>query len=162
MNQDNRVWVFQINRKLNPQEETIILAKLQDFAKNWAAHQVPLAADAFIKYHQFIVLTVDETKTKASGCSIDSATHAMQALEKEFQIELFNRQLFTYKNSDEVITLNAKDFQATIDQGIINSETIVFNNLVQTIFDFETKWEIAIKDSWHVNLFKFNTEKIEN
>ncbi|MEN9370231.1 MAG: hypothetical protein RI952_1096, partial [Bacteroidota bacterium] len=34
--------------------------------------------------------------------------------------------------------------------------------LVQTVFDFETKWEIAIKDSWHVNLFKFNTEKIEN
>ena len=162
MNQQSRVWVFQINRKLNPQEETIILAKLQDFTKNWTAHQVPLAADAFIKYHQFIVLTVDETKTKASGCSIDSATHAMQALEKEFQIELYNRQLFTYKNNNEVITLNAKEFQSAIDQGIINSDTIVFNNLVQTVFDFENKWEIAIKDSWHVNLFNLNTEKIEN
>ena len=97
MNTNYSVWVYQINRKLNTQEEALILAKLQDFADNWTAHQSPLPANVLIKYHQFIVLTADESSTKASGCAIDSATHAMQDIEKEFKLNLFDRQLFTYK-----------------------------------------------------------------
>jgi len=39
-----------------------------------------------------------------------------------------------------------------LGNGKINEDTIVFNNLVETKIDFETKWEISLKDSPY---FKF-------
>jgi hypothetical protein len=161
MNTNYSVWVYQINRKLNAQEEVVILAKLQDFADNWTAHQSPLPANVLIKYHQFIVLTADESSTKASGCAIDSATHAMQDIEKEFKLNLFDRQLFTYKIAEEVFTLNATDFQLAIDNGIINEDTLVFNNLVRNTEELANKWEVPLKNSWHRNLFNLKNETIE-
>ena len=161
MNTNHSVWVYQINRKLNTQEEAIILAKLQDFAQNWTAHQSPLPANVQIKYHQFIILTADESSIKASGCAIDSATHAMQDIEKEFNLNLFDRQLFTYKTAEEVFTLNARDFQLAIDNGNINEDTLVFNNLVRNTEDLANKWEVPLKNSWHRNLFNLKNETIE-
>jgi len=161
MNTNHSVWVYQINRKLNAQEEALILAKLQDFAQNWTAHQSPLPANVLIKYHQFIILTADESSVKASGCTIDSATHAMQDIEKEFNLNLFDRQLFTYKIAAEVFTLNATEFQLAIDQGIINEDTLVFNNLVRNTEDLAKKWEVPLKNSWHRNLFNLKNESIE-
>lgn len=161
MNTNHSVWVYQINRKLNAQEESLILAKLQDFAQNWTAHQSPLPANVLIKYHQFIILTADESSVKASGCAIDSATHAMQDIEKEFNLNLFDRQLFTYKIAAEVFTLNATEFQLAIDQGIINEDTLVFNNLVRNTEDLAKQWEIPFKNSWYRNLFNIKNESIE-
>jgi hypothetical protein len=161
MNTNHSVWVYQINRKLNAQEEALILAKLQDFAQNWTAHQSPLPANVLIKYHQFIILTADESSVKASGCAIDSATHAMQDIEKEFNLNLFDRQLFTYKIAAEVFTLNATEFQLALDQGIINEDTLVFNNLVRNTEDLAKQWEVPLKNSWHRNLFNLKNESIE-
>jgi hypothetical protein len=161
MNTNYSVWVYQINRKLNAQEEGLILAKLQDFTKNWTAHQSPLPANVQIKYHQFIILTADESNVKASGCAIDSATHAMQDIEKEFNLNLFDRQLFTYITAEEVFTLNARDFQLAIDNGNINEDTLVFNNLVRNTEDLANKWEVPLKNSWHRNLFNLKNETIE-
>ncbi len=161
MNTNYSVWVYQINRKLNAQEEGLILAKLQDFTKNWTAHQSPLPANVQIKYHQFIILTADESSVKASGCAIDSATHAMQDIEKEFNLNLFDRQLFTYITAEEVFTLNARDFQLAIDNGNINEDTLVFNNLVRNTEDLANKWEVPLKNSWHRNLFNLKNETIE-
>ena len=161
MNTNYSVWVYQINRKLNAQEEGLILAKLQDFTKYWTAHQSPLPANVQIKYHQFIILTADESSVKASGCAIDSATHAMQDIEKEFNLNLFDRQLFTYITAEEVFTLNARDFQLAIDNGNINEDTLVFNNLVRNTEDLANKWEVPLKNSWHRNLFNLKNETIE-
>ena len=161
MNTNYSVWVYQINRKLNAQEEGLILAKLQDFTKNWTAHQSPLPANVQIKYHQFIILTADESSVKASGCAIDSATHAMQDIEKEFNLNLFDRQLFTYITAEEVFTLNARDFQLAIDNGNINEDTLVFNNLVRNTEDLANKWEVPLKNSWHRHLFNLKNETIE-
>ena len=35
----------------------------------------------------------------------------------------------------------------------ITPETIVFNNLVQNLAEFQEKWEVPIKDSWHKLVF---------
>jgi hypothetical protein len=37
--------------------------------------------------------------------------------------------------------------------GKINSNTSVFNNLVQDLQQLETKWEVPFKNSWHQQLF---------
>ena len=44
------------------------------------------------------------------------------------------------------------DFQKQLEEGVLNEETTVFNNLIETKGDFEKKWEVPVKESWHKQL----------
>jgi hypothetical protein len=44
------------------------------------------------------------------------------------------------------------DFQTALEKGELNEETTVFNNLIGTKGDFETKWEVPVNESWHIKL----------
>jgi len=58
----------------------------------------------------------------------------------------------TYKEGSEIKMMAMADFQNGLATGDFSEETIVFNNLIETKVDFETKWEVSVKDSWHSNL----------
>jgi len=77
----------------------------------------------------------------------------MQGLEQEFNIRLFDRFNFAYREGNEVLSLPRHDFEELLKQGKLNKESIVYNNLVQTLTELETKWEVPFKDSWHIRLF---------
>ena len=46
------------------------------------------------------------------------------------------------------------DFKRMITENQVNQDTIVFNNLVNTRADFDTKWRTSVKNSWHTNLLQ--------
>jgi hypothetical protein len=41
------------------------------------------------------------------------------------------------------------DFQRFVNERKVTSETIVFNNMVNTKEDFENNWEVPVSKSWH-------------
>ncbi|WP_231426217.1 ABC transporter ATPase [Pedobacter sp. Leaf250] len=149
----SRVWVYQSNRKFSPSEKIAILDKLSSFTSQWKAHGNELLASAEIKYGFFIILTVDETQANVTGCSIDSSVRLMKEIEEEYQVDLFNRFNMAYKVADEVIVNSKEDFETLVNIKQINSDTIVFNNMVQTLSELETKWEVPFKNSWHSTVF---------
>ncbi|HNQ00626.1 MAG TPA: ABC transporter ATPase, partial [Bacteroidia bacterium] len=121
---------------------------------NWTAHDKALKAGFEIRYNRFIILSIDEKQAAATGCSIDKSVHFIQKLEQELNISLMNRMLFAYKEGDKVKVSNRSEFEERIEKGLINSETIVFNNLVQSIADMEMNWEVPLKNSWHKALLE--------
>lgn len=149
----SKVWVYQSNRKFNEQETTAILEKLNSFTKQWAAHGNQLTAKGEIFYGYFIVLTVDTAIANTTGCSIDASVRMIKEIEAEYGVDLFNRFNMAYKVGSEVKVVGKEDFETLISGKQIGLQTIVFNNLVQTLSDFETKWEVALADSWHKNIF---------
>jgi hypothetical protein len=92
---------------------------------------------------------IDKNYTEASGCSIDKSVHFIQSLEKEFNITLMDRMLFAYKNNGRVEVVSKKEFSSLLSQGVVNDETTVFNNLVQSKEELNKNWEVALKESWH-------------
>ena len=96
---------------------------------------------------------VDESQAGASGCSIDKSVHFMQQLETKFHINLFDRFNLAYREGDEVLSAPRNVFENKLKEGAINTNTIVFNNLVQNLTELNSKWEVPFKDSWHVQLF---------
>jgi hypothetical protein len=150
--EESRVWVYQSNRKLNKQEEEKLQILLNDFCLQWTAHNHQLKAKAEIRYGHFIILMVDETHAGATGCSIDKSIHFLKSIEQEFNISLFDRMLFSYKEESVKIN-NREDFEALINKGIIKKETVVFNNLVHTKKELDTNWEIPFEKSWHADFF---------
>lgn len=138
---------------MNIDEEEAILNKLNNFTSQWQAHGHSLAAYGEIRYHQFIILSVDEGVAGATGCSIDKSVYLMKEIEKEFDLKLFDRFRTAYRSGEDIISCSREEFEDMIKQGSINQETIVFNNLITSRKEMNNLWEIPMKDSWHSKVF---------
>jgi hypothetical protein len=150
----SRVWVYQSDRKLTTDEAVQIQMHLDNFTRSWTAHNNQLMAKAEIRYNRFLILIVDESQAGASGCSIDKSVNFMKQLEQHFSISLFDRFNLAYRNGEEVVSVPRQQFEELLKGGQINTDTIVFNNLVQNVAELQTKWEVPFKDSWHIQLFR--------
>jgi hypothetical protein len=151
--ENSRVWVYQSDKKLSDSEAQQIQIQLDNFAKSWTAHNNQLKANGEIRYNRFLILIVDEGQAGASGCSIDKSVHFIKHLEQQFNINLLDRFNLAYREGNEVLSVPRHDFEELLKQGSIDSNTIVFNNMVQNLKELQTKWEVPFKDSWHIQLF---------
>ncbi|MBC8985885.1 ABC transporter ATPase [Pedobacter sp. N36a] len=149
----SKVWVYQSNRAFTETEANAIQQKLNDFTANWKAHGHQLAAKALVLYNFFIVLTVDEASAGVTGCSIDASVRVLKEIEQEYGIDLFNRFNMAYKIDEQVIVTNKEDFETLVSIKKVTPETTVFNNMVQTLEEFQTKWEVPFEQSWHSKVF---------
>lgn len=151
--ENSRVWVYQSNKALSDAEAQHIQLLSDAFTQNWTAHNHELKAKAEVRYHRFLILIVDESQAGASGCSIDKSVNFIKQLEQEFGISLLDRFNLAYRKGEEVLSAPRHDFEELIKQNTINKQTIVFNNMVQNLAELQTKWEVPLKDSWHIQLF---------
>jgi hypothetical protein len=152
--ENSRVWIYQADRKLSDKEAQQLQQQLNSFTQTWTAHNNELKAGAEIRYNRFILLVVDESQAGASGCSIDKSVNFMKQVEQQYNINLFDRFNLAYRDGEEVLSAPRAQFEELIKQGAINQDTIVFNNLVQTLAELNTKWEVSFKNSWHPQLFR--------
>jgi uncharacterized protein YqfB (UPF0267 family) len=149
----SKVWIYQSNRQFTAIEAKAIQQKLDAFTAQWTAHGHQLKAKAEMPYNFFIVLTVDQDTASATGCSIDSSVRLIKEIEQTYGVDLFDRFNMAYKINDEVHVVTKEDFETLISIKKINPQTIVFNNLVQTLAEFEQKWEVELENSWHKMIF---------
>ena len=146
---NSRVWIYQSDREFTAKEIEFISARAEDFINQWTRHGDDLKGSFTFKYNQFLVLAVDESFNNVSGCSIDSSVRFIQALEKELQLKLMNKMNITFKDNDHINLVKLADFQRYAKEQKVTLETIVFNNMVATKEDFENKWEVPARESWH-------------
>ena len=151
--ENSRVWVYQSDRKLTDIEVQQIKILLDNFTTGWTAHNNHLKAKAEIRYNRFLILMVDERQAGASGCSIDKSVNFMKQIGEEFNINLLDRFNLAYRDGDDVLSAPRQPFEEMVKQGSINTDTIVFNNMVQNLKELQTKWEVPFKESWHIQLF---------
>lgn len=152
--ENSRVWIYQSDKKLTDTETAQLTDLLHQFTTAWTAHNHQLKAKGEVRYNRFIILVVDESQAGASGCSIDKSVHFIKDLEKHFQINLLDRFNLAYKCGEEVLSAPRAEFEQLLKNGAINSETIVYNNMVQHLNELQTKWEVPFKESWHIQLFR--------
>jgi hypothetical protein len=145
---DARIWFYGTNRALTTAEENSISAMLEDFCANWAAHGAKLDCGYTILHHRFILLGVDEKSAAASGCSIDSSVHVFQQIDRQYQLDLFNR-LRCYQIENEAVTdFMSHETKHRIAQNQLNENSLVVNTLTPTIGDLKSAFEIPLKETW--------------
>lgn len=149
----SKVWIYQSNREFTANEVASIQQKLDAFTAQWKAHGHQLKAKAEIPYNFFIVLIVDQDIANATGCSIDSSVRVIKEIESEYGLDLFDRFNMAYKIGDEVHVTTKEDFETLITIKKITADTIVFNNMVQTLDEYQNKWEVPLAKSWHNFIF---------
>lgn len=152
--EESRVWIYQANRSFSETELEEIQSKLNIFIENWTAHGSDLQAGYTIKYKRFIVLGLNQNLQSATGCSIDSSVHFIQQLEKDYSVDLMDKMNVSYKQSEYVAYKSLTDFRKMAKDKAISKNTIVFNNLVNTIAEFNENWEVPASESWHSRFVK--------
>ena len=145
----SRVWVYQADRAFTVEEVEHISAKAIMFIDNWTRHGDDLKGSFTIKYNQFIVLAIDESFNSASGCSIDASVRFVKEVEQELGVDLMDKLNVSFKDGENINIVKLAQFQEFAKAQKITSNTIVFNNMVATKQDFETKWEVPANESWH-------------
>ncbi|MHB1179346.1 MAG: ABC transporter ATPase [Daejeonella sp.] len=153
ISENSRIWIYQANRSLSNEEQVLIQQKLDDFTSQWLAHGHSLAAQGEIRHQQFIIISVDEEVAGATGCSIDKSVYLLKEIENELDLNLFDRFRIAYRIGNEVVSCSRQEFEQLINTGKVNSETIVFNNMISSRKELERSWETSLKNSWHAQIF---------
>lgn len=151
--ENSRVWIYQADRNLAPEELTAVQERLSDFTATWEAHGKVLKAAATIQYNRFIIFMVDEAQASVTGCSIDKSVAVLKTIEQEFNLSLFDRMQVAYRDEHGIQVCSKTAFESLIATGLVTEDTVVFNNLVQNYAALQNEWEIPAKRSWHSQLF---------
>jgi hypothetical protein len=152
--EESRVWIYQANRSFTEQEIEDISNKLNTFLENWTAHGSDLKAGFQVKYKRFIIIGLDQNIQAATGCSIDSSVSFIQQLEKDYNVDLLDKMNVSYKQGEFIAYKTLTDFRKMAKQKAVSKNTIVFNNLVNTIAEFKENWEVPASESWHNRFVK--------
>ena len=139
---DARVWIYQSDRAFNAAEKTDIESQLTDLCNHWNTHGTVLHC-SFQIHDWFICLFVDENKQSASGCSIDSSVAVIKAIANKYNIDFFNRMNIAFLDGESTKVLPIAEFKK-----ILTPQTIVYDNLVSTKIEYESKWKVPLSESW--------------
>lgn len=143
-----RVWIYQANRNLTSLEQESIAEELSTFCNGWSAHGAGLKSSFQILHSRFIAIAVDEAYNMATGCSIDSSVNQIKSIENRYNLNFMDRTQVAFLIDDQLYIESLSAIKSKVNEGIISSETKTFNNLVQTVGDFNTEWMVPASNSW--------------
>lgn len=151
--EESRIWIYQSSRKFSDTEIAEIEKDLIEFLTNWSAHGSALEASYQIKYNRFIIIAINQEVHPASGCSIDASVLFIQNLEKKYDVDLLDKMNVAFKQGEFITYKNLLDFKKLAKEKAVSGNTIVFNNLVNTIQEWNESWEVPASESWHSRFF---------
>jgi hypothetical protein len=150
---ESKIWIYQSNRKFTEEEWTAIESDLKTFVDSWAAHGTSLEASYLLKYNRFIILAVNQEVQMATGCSIDKSVEFIQSLENKYAVDLLDKMNVTFKLGEHIAHKPLIEFKKMAKDKAVSENTIVFNNLVNTIEEWNDNWEVPAGESWHSRFF---------
>lgn len=140
-----RIWIYQSDKILSDHDKTIIYNTLKAFTQQWMVHGQPMDASFEVLYDRFIILAAND---QASGCAIDSSVRAIKEIGEKTNVDFFARNLIAFKKSDVVFSIPVSELKSGYEEGSWSGSSQVFNTLITTKADLDTKWIIKASESW--------------
>lgn len=145
---ESRLWIYQIDRDLNEDEESKLLNETIDFLNEWTAHGSKLSAAVKIIDHRLLIIAADESNAGASGCSIDSQVAFLRNIQLALNIDLFSRNSIFYKENNSFKSIELNEFKNKISSGEISDDTLFYNTTIHKKDQLENGFIIPVKESW--------------
>lgn len=145
---DAKVYLYPSSRKFYANELLEIAEKTAAFLTDF-----PIEIAYKIAHNRFIVFFIEPT-ISVSIKDLDALVQFIQELEKTYEVTLLDKVNVCFKQGQFVQYQDMKRFRELIKLKSISKKTIVFDNFIQTKYDFEHYWEVNVTDSWLSHLFK--------
>lgn len=138
----SRIWLFASEKVLTRQQQDFILDYISEHLRTWNAHKMDLTAGVNIFENYFIVVALDESMNKASGCSIDTLQQTIQNLERKLSVSLMNRLNVYCKIDGKIKCIPSFKLKDKVD-----SDTLFYDLTIQKKEDLNTYLK-PINDGW--------------
>lgn len=148
---ESRLWCFGASRPLTEDEMDRVAASMRSFLTEWTAHRRNLHAGFTLSHDRFLLIAVDESRTGASGCSIDGLSRHLRQLGEELGVELLDSTPVWFRDSDGRIESTSRaGFVELARQGRVGPSTPVFDLTIPSVDDFRRgSLERAADAAWH-------------
>lgn len=158
-NDNSHVWIYQSNRVFTFPEVVRIEELLKDFASNWKSHGTPIKGYGNLLFGQFVIFMADETASGVSGCSTDSSVRLIKNIEKDFEVDMFDRQMLAFVVNERIQMIPLSQVNHLLEEGVITANTLYFNNTILTKKELLKSWIIPVKKSWLAKRVPFLSNK---
>ena len=158
-NDNSHVWIYQSNRVFTFPEAVKIEEQLKDFAANWKSHGTPIKGYGNLLFGQFVIFMADETASGVSGCSTDSSVRLIKNIEKDFEVDMFDRQMLAFVVNEKIQMIPLSQVNHLLEEGVITADTLYFNNTILTKKELLESWIIPVKKSWLAKRVPFLSNK---
>ena len=151
-----RVWVHPAAASLPDETQKAVRNRLEGFVDEWTSHQQNVQGGVSILYDRFVLLAGARTDgNDPSGCAIDDATRAVDAVAEDLGIEWVPSLHVLYRTQEgEVAAVSRSTFQERAEAGTITTMTTVFDPSVTTLGAVrDGEFEQPAGQSWHANAF---------
>lgn len=151
---DARTWAFGIEPPLDTAPAARLLDRLGRFLETWTAHRQELRAGVDLRHGRFLFVAVDETRTGASGCSIDALLRELGELETELRVRITDAAPVWFRDGEGTIhAVERAEFRRRAERGEVDAETIVYDLTLTRLGDVrEGLWEVPAGRAWHARL----------
>ncbi len=148
-----RAWIFASERALTPEEAERVLAAVDGYLADWAAHGTPLRSGCELREGKFLIVAVDERAAGASGCSIDWLYRALRQLETGLGTRLMvGGKVFARDARGAVQGMSRDEFTQRSENGEIDAVTTVFDTSLTSLGAIRSAFETEAGKSWHASL----------
>ena len=154
MPEHSRLWIYQISRSLTEEEVAFVRKFTEQFLSQWQAHGQNLRSSYKMEHNQFLIISVDESFSQASGCSIDSSVHLIQALEKELEVSFMTTSQLAFMLDDKIQLFPFNSLKEKVASKEIEPTTRIFDNTVKNLAEFRQKWLVPSSETWVNRYFK--------
>lgn len=139
-----RIWVFTADKVVEETSREATMEPIMRFLEQWATHGKALTATAEWVNSWQLVIALDESKTGASGCSIDTLTRFMRELGEHLHVNWFDRMKILVRNNEEDLLIAFSDLANY-------PEAYVYDSLVQTLGELNN-WPVKVSESRYSHL----------
>ena len=153
ISEDAKVWIYPASRKFYEQEVEGLEKKIQGFLKHWSQNDSPIESSYTLKYNRFIIIFTDPNASLDKE-AIDKMVAFVLQLQKDYDLELLDKMNACFKQGPHVQYKSLLDFKKLIKDKAVNKNTLVFDNLISSKYEFDHFWEVPACESWYKNFFK--------
>lgn len=149
LSEQAKVFLYPSSRKFYANELEELEVKIKNFLNNWTEFSVTYK----IEYNRFLLFFITEDALITTEL-LDKLAQFVMQLEQEHKLTLLDKVNVCFKQGEYVQYQEMKRFRELIKSKSVSKKTIVFNNFIQTKYEYENDWEVNITESWLSHLIK--------
>tara|TARA_S200000501_G_scaffold165080_1_gene155520 strand:+ start:43 stop:534 length:492 start_codon:yes stop_codon:yes gene_type:complete len=147
------IWIFQANKTVDISFIKKIENDTINFLNSWTSHNIEIKSSFKIIHNLFLIISVESDFSSPSGCSIDKLINFVKEINKLYNIDFLDRLNISYRYENIIKVVNIAEFKKLILDGLISTDTIVFNNTIRNKDELNKNWETKALNSWHKKYF---------
>ncbi|MBT6174465.1 MAG: hypothetical protein HOH96_02810 [Flavobacteriales bacterium] len=158
MPESSKLLVFTSDITLDKISSKRFMSRLDKFLSTWSSHGSQLDTDSLLIANRVVFIAVDESRSSASGCSVDSLTNFIKSEGVASGVDWFNRHQVLYRstiNSDftsDWLVNTLDNFISLINDGSLTESVQTLNTTVSVVREARKSIIQPFSHSWYSRL----------